>query len=59
MASYSLGFKPSIEKDLRGLPAVVVEKVLRRIQDLPANPLPPGVVKLEGSEGLYRIRLGN
>jgi mRNA interferase RelE/StbE len=59
MRSYSVAFKPSVEKDLRELPAAVVEKLLRKIQDLPTHPLPPGVVKLEGSKDLYRIRFGN
>jgi mRNA interferase RelE/StbE len=59
MASYKIILKPSVEKDFRTLPKVMVERVLKHIELLSENPFPPHVVKLENSERLYRIRVGN
>lgn len=58
MESYNIIFKPSVEKDLRRLPRGVVGRVMKRIDALGANPLSRGVIKLSGSKGLYRIRVG-
>ncbi|MFN3761631.1 MAG: type II toxin-antitoxin system RelE family toxin [Anaerolineae bacterium] len=59
MASYSVEFKPSVHKDFRRLPKSVVQRAMRRIEELGENPFPQGVEKLEGAHQLYRIRLGN
>lgn len=59
MASYKVVFKPSVEKDLRGLPKSVIARVLKHIEDLKDNPLPRQSVKLAGAEQLYRIRVGD
>lgn len=59
MSSYSVDFKPSVHKDFRRLPKSVVERVLRRIEELGGNPFPQGVEKLEGSQQLYRLRVGD
>jgi mRNA interferase RelE/StbE len=56
---YELVFKPSVERDLRQLPAASRARVLARIEELAREPLPPGVVKLTGAERLYRIRIGD
>lgn len=58
MASYSVKFKPSVERDLRSLPEAVVGRVSRRIEGLKSHPLPRLAVKLSGAERLYRIRVG-
>jgi len=59
MASYSIVFKPSVEKDLRSLPKSVIPRVVRHIEALKENPFPRQSVKLAGAERLYRIRVGN
>lgn len=59
MASFSVVFKPSTEKDLRSLPSATVKRVLEQIESLKANPFPPQCVKLAGAEQLYRIRVGD
>ena len=58
MESYNIIFKPSVEKDLRRLPRGVVGRVMKRIGVLRANPLGRGAIKLSGSKGLYRVRIG-
>lgn len=59
MASYSITFKPSVEKDLRRLPKSAVARVMERIEKLKDEPFPHQVVKLSGAERLYRIRVGD
>ncbi len=59
MGSYKLVVKPSVEKDLRSLPKKSVARVFARIEELEADPLPRGAIKLSGAERLYRIRVGD
>jgi len=58
MGSYSLLFKPSVQKDLRPLPKAEAARMLSRIEALAADPHPPGAIKLSGAERLYRLRAG-
>jgi len=57
MARFELRFKPSVAKDLRGIPKTEVRRLLKRIEALRDDPLPPGCEKLTGGD-LYRIRQG-
>ena len=59
MASYSLQFRPSVEKDFRALPKSVTKRIWRRVEALADEPIPAGSVKLSGAEALYRIRVGD
>jgi mRNA interferase RelE/StbE len=58
MASYSVRFKPSVEKDLRNLPQGIISRVMPRIESLRDNPFPHGCAKLASSEKMYRVRIG-
>jgi len=57
MARYELRFKASVAKDLRGLPAGDVRRILARIESLRDDPRPAGSEKLSGQER-YRVRQG-
>jgi mRNA interferase RelE/StbE len=57
MAKFSLTFRESVAKDLRGIPKGDLKRILRRIDDLAENPRGPGSEKLAGSES-YRVRQG-
>jgi len=59
MASYEVTLKPSVERDLRRLPRDTVARVIARIEALAARPRNRSAAKLSGSEGLYRVRVGN
>jgi mRNA interferase RelE/StbE len=59
MGSYSIIFKPSVEKDLRPLSKSLVGRVIEHIEGLRADPFPRQAIKLSGAERLYRIRVGN
>ena len=58
MPGYKVVVKPSVEKDLRSIPTPVVARVLRVIDELREEPFARDGVKLVGTEGLYRIRVG-
>jgi mRNA interferase RelE/StbE len=57
MARFELRFKPSVAKDLRGIPKTEVRRLLKRIEALADDPRPAGCEKLTGRE-LYRVRQG-
>jgi mRNA interferase RelE/StbE len=59
VATYSLRFKPTVEKDLLCIPRPAVSRILTRIDRLPANPFPSQSLKLHGAEHLYRLRVGD
>ena len=58
MASYSIEFRRSVVKDLRGIPSKDIQRILQRIDSLADDPRPPGCEKLSGLER-YRLRQGN
>ena len=58
MADYSVVFARSAGKELRSLDSPVALRILKRIEALSGNPRPAGVVKLEGAQDLWRVRVG-
>jgi len=57
MARYELRVRPSVAKDLRGVPKADVQRILARIEGLRDDPRAPGCERLSGAE-LYRVRQG-
>ena len=57
MASYKIAFKPSVRKDLRGIPRHDVERILNSIEGLSENPLPQNARRLTGRDA-FRLRVG-
>ena len=51
-------FKPSVAKDLRGIPAADARRILARIESLRDDPHPPGAEKLS-AQARYRLRQGD
>jgi mRNA interferase RelE/StbE len=58
VAAYELLLRPSVEKDLKKIPAADLRKILARIETLRENPRPVGCAKLSGEE-YYRVRQGD
>lgn len=58
MASYSLRYSPSVEKDLQSIPRSFVSRIIAKIERLPTDPFPAQSAKLQGAERLYRLRVG-
>ena len=59
MEPYQINFQPSVEKDLRKLSSENCDRLLARIEELANDPLPVQSLKLKGTQGLYRIRVGD
>lgn len=57
MAPYSIRFKSSVRKDLRKIREEDVHRILKKINELSADPYAFGSKKLKGKE-LHRIRVG-
>jgi mRNA interferase RelE/StbE len=58
MARYELRVKPSVARDLRGIPLADVRRILARMETLREDPRPSGAEKLSGQD-LYRVRQGS
>jgi mRNA interferase RelE/StbE len=56
---YEVAFSTTAARQLRKLPAAVSERIVRAADRLAIDPRPPGLVKLEGADELYRIRVGD
>lgn len=59
MGSYQIEWKRSAAKELHKLPRDIIPRILQAVEQLAADPFPPGVRKLVGSEHTYRIREGD
>jgi len=59
MEPYQVNFQPSVEKDLRKLSSENCDRLLARIEELANEPLPMQSIRLKGTEGLYRVRVGD
>ena len=57
--AYRIAFKPSARQELLRLPHVIGLRIEQRIDALAVAPRPPGVVKLQGEENAWRIRVGD
>lgn len=59
MAEYKVVFARSARRELEGLEATMVRRIIGRVEALATNPRPPGCVKLQGATNLWRIRIGD
>ena len=59
MAEYELLFARSARKELEALDEPLRSRVFSRIESLALAPRPSGCKKLQGSQHLWRIRVGD
>ncbi len=59
MASYDIQWKRSAEKDLLGIEQKQIPRLIKAIESLTINPFPTQHRKIQGTDNLYRIRVGN
>jgi mRNA interferase RelE/StbE len=59
MTPFEIVFQPSVEKDLRKLSSENCDRVMVRIDALANEPFPVQAAKLQGTAGLYRVRVGD
>jgi mRNA interferase RelE/StbE len=56
---YQVELQPSAERDLASLSRPEQRRVAEKIDGLAQNPRPPGAKKLEGSQEIWRVRVGD
>jgi mRNA interferase RelE/StbE len=56
---YRIRFTPEARRNLEALPKAGQRRLDARIIQLAANPRPPGVITLQGGQGLLRLRVGD
>jgi mRNA interferase RelE/StbE len=59
MASFRIEWRPSTKKDLRKIPQGQIKSIIEAAVALGAQPWPVGCQKLQGTDGTYRIRVGD
>ena len=59
MGVYKLCWKESVRKDFRRIPSVILSRVIKKVEALPANPVPIDSKKLRDTEHTYRLRVGD
>lgn len=59
MPPFNILLKPSIEKDLRKLPAAVVQQIFAAVERMAEKPSAPPDRKLSGTERTWRRRVGD
>ena len=59
MSRYEITFARSARRELEALETQLVARVWARIQALGGQPRPPGCRKVQGEEGVWRIRVGD
>lgn len=57
--AYQLDVRPSVEHDLRPVPAAMVTRILNRMGALVDDPFPPQSEPLTGMARTYRLRVGD
>lgn len=57
--SYRVSLTVSAEKELHGLPAKMVARIVPRLEAPATAPRPPGCKKLKGGDNEWRIRVGD
>jgi mRNA interferase RelE/StbE len=59
MATYQIEWKASAFHELKAIDRQIILRIVSAIGLLAADPFPPGVRKLRGSENTYRLRVGD
>ncbi len=59
MTDYTLTFARSARKELERLQPQLTGRILLKIEALTQTPRPPGSIKLQGEDNLWRIRIGD
>lgn len=57
--SYQILFTPRAERDLASLPQSARIRITRKIDSLAVEPRPGAAKKLQGRDGMYRLRVGD
>ena len=56
---FEVVFSPKADKQLDDLSTSLQRRITQALEGLEPNPRPPGAIKLQGSDDLWRIRVGD
>ncbi|MEG3436184.1 type II toxin-antitoxin system RelE/ParE family toxin [Pannus brasiliensis CCIBt3594] len=56
---YSIEFSRKARKQFKALPELVRDRLIPKIDSLTENPRPSDCKALQGTKGLYRVRVGD
>lgn len=56
---YKILFRPGAERGFKRLSRDLQDRIISALLTLTDNPRPAGVIKMAGSESLYRVRIGD
>jgi mRNA interferase RelE/StbE len=56
---YAIEFASSASREFKALDRAIQRRIATHIDELAANPFPPGSKKLQGGTDQYRIRIGD
>jgi len=59
MASFRLEWRASAAKELRKIDRQIIPRIVEAVEQLAHEPFPPGAKKLQGTEFIHRIRVGD
>ena len=59
MDTYRIEWKKSAIRELKRLDYLIIPRIIEAVEALSSQPFPSGVVKLQGSQHTYRIRVGD
>lgn len=59
MGTYQIEWKKSAIRELKRIDRSVIPRIINAVEGLSSTPLPPGVVKLQGSQRTFRVRIGD
>lgn len=57
--TYKVEITPAAKRQIKKLIQSVQLVIVERLEQLTENPRPPGALKMQGAESLYRIRVGD
>lgn len=57
--TYEVEITPAAKRQIKKLTKSIQQLIVKRLEELVENPRPPGVLKMETEENLYRVRVGD
>lgn len=56
---YEVRLSKRADRELDSLGSVMRGRIISKLEELSEDPFPRGAVKLQGREGVYRVRIGD
>jgi len=57
--TYQVEIAPAAKRQIKKLAQPIQKLIIERLEELATDPRPPGVLKMEGEESFYRVRVGD